>query len=95
MPRRTSVSTSCFRSIEAGGVLLGMDAHVAVIAHREIAFAPTGDIVEVAGQLRGPAFGGLHDQGAFAAVSFQFLLSPFGLKLLVSDENSRRATKIM
>ena len=52
-------------------VFFGMDPHVPVIAHREIAFAPTGDVVEIAGGFRGPAFRRLHHQGALASISFQ------------------------
>ena len=57
----------------AGGVLFRVDADVAVLAHREVALAPARDVVEVAGQLGAPSLGGLHDQGAFAAVSSPIL----------------------
>ena len=57
----------------ASGILFRVDADMSVLPHREVSLAPTSDIVEVAGQLRGPSFGGLHDQGAFAAISFQCL----------------------
>ena len=56
----------------AGRILLRVDAHVPVVPDREIALAPAGDVVEIAGELRRPSLGGLHDQrGSFTAVSFQ------------------------
>ena len=55
----------------ARGVLFRVDQDVPVVADRKIALAPTGDVVEIAGDLRGPAFRGLHHQRALAAISFQ------------------------
>ena len=39
--------------------LVGMDQQVAVLADRKIAFAPTGDVVELRGVGGGPSIGGL------------------------------------
>ena len=71
MPRSTSVSTSFLQVDRARRVLFRMDQHVAVLVDRKIALAPTGDIVQFAGVLRGPSLRRLHDEGAFTAVSFQ------------------------
>ena len=64
----------------ARGILLGVDEDVSVVAHRKVALAPTGDVVEVAGRLRGPSFRRLHDEGALAAISFQRGASPLILQ---------------
>ena len=57
----------------ARGSLVGMHPQVPVRAHGEIAFAPTGDIVEFAGVDGGPSFGRFPDssftQFQFAATS--------------------------
>ena len=43
----------------AAGILVGVDQHVAVLADREVALAPTGDVVEFRRFRDGPAIGGL------------------------------------
>ena len=50
--------------MRAAGILLGMDPQVAVLADREIALAPTGDVVELGGLRGGPAIGGLANRGS-------------------------------
>jgi len=61
-----------FQVDRAPGFLFRMDADVAVVAHGKVPFAPTGDVIEVAGGLGRPSFGGLNDERAFAAVCCQF-----------------------
>ena len=48
-----------------------MHAYVPALVDGEIALAPTGYVVELAGALGGPPLGGLQDERAFPAVSFQ------------------------
>ena len=72
----------------AGGILFGANDHVAGIVDREIAFAPTCDIVKVASHLGSPALSGLHHKGAFTAISFQL----WGFSSIsVSDEKPKGA----
>ena len=54
-----------FLEIEAAiRVLVGVDPKMSVRAHRKIAFAPTGDVVEFGGFGGGPAVGRLANRGA-------------------------------
>ena len=62
MPRSWRLSTSSFRSMAAGRVLVGVHPQVAVLADREISLAPTGDVVELGGFGGGPAVGRLTDR---------------------------------
>ena len=72
-------------------VFFRVNQHVPVAAHREIAFAPTGNVVEITGELRRPPFCGLNHHGTFAAVSFQ--LASFSLYLSVSFESKGRGKR--
>ena len=55
----------------AGGVLGRMDADVSQIVDREIALAPTGDVVHLAGVLRGPPLDRVQHHRSLSAVSIQ------------------------
>ena len=55
----------------AGRVLGRMDMDVAVAVDGEIALAPTGDVVQIAGVLGGPPLDGVEDDSSFSTVSLQ------------------------
>ena len=59
-----------FQVDAAGWFLGGMDKQIAVLADGEIAFAPTGDIIEFSGVVGGPTIGGLANLGAATAATF-------------------------
>ena len=87
-------STSSFRSIERAGSFVGVDADVPVVVDREVALAPAGDVVQVAGVLRGPAFRGLdYDQTLRPFLSNALLLDVLGTKPSVSFEMPEGARK--
>src|SRR2546429_9861925 len=56
-----------------------MNADVAVGVDGEVAFAPTGDVVEIARQVRSPTLDGVESQRALTAVSIQLASKNFSV----------------
>ena len=59
MPRSWRLSTNSLRSMARLVSLSGCTQQVAVLADGEVAFAPTGDVVEFSGFRSGPSISGL------------------------------------
>jgi len=71
----------------AGGIFGWMDMDVAISFDGEIALAPTGDIVQIAGMLSGPPLR-IQDQRPFSTVSLQ--LTPESLSVLKNERSGKK-----
>ena len=96
MPRRTSVSISCFRSMERCGSFSGCTSSCPPSPTEKYPLPPAGDVIQFACVLRGPSVGGLQNERAFTAVLFhwsKFQCPMYGRRSVLIRRNRRYLTE--